>query len=74
MAARKNILEQFGSRVRDLRKQRGWSQEALAAECGLDRTYVSGIERGKRNVSLQNILLLAETLDVTIAELFAGLK
>ena len=74
MVFRKNIQEQFGSRVRDLRQKKGLSQESLAAECGLDRTYISGIERGKRNVSLQNIHILAEALDVSIAKLFVGLK
>ncbi|WP_231908001.1 MULTISPECIES: helix-turn-helix domain-containing protein [Cupriavidus] len=52
-----------------LRKQRGWSQEKLALESGLARSYVSGIERGVRNVALINICALADTLGVPPGEL-----
>ena len=52
MSQKRLILVKFGKRVRELRRTKGVSQEAFAAECGLDRTYISGIERGKRNVSL----------------------
>jgi len=64
-----DILEQFGERVRTLRKARGFSQEAFAARCGLDRTYIGGIERGERNVALRNIAVIAVALDVSISEL-----
>ena len=72
MAPRKDILERFGSRVRELRQQAGLSQEAFAHKCGLDRTYISGIERGKRNVALRNIGTLAKTLGLSIAKLMDG--
>jgi len=62
----------FGEAIRETRKQLGVSQEQLALECGLDRTYISGIERGTRNPSLTNILKIAAALRVTPAELFAG--
>jgi transcriptional regulator with XRE-family HTH domain len=55
-------LKLFGQHLVELRKSRGWSQERLALESGLARSYVSGIERGVRNVALQNICLLADTL------------
>ncbi|HEV2680132.1 MAG TPA: helix-turn-helix transcriptional regulator [Rhodanobacter sp.] len=55
-------LKLFGQHLVELRKSRGWSQEKLALESGLARSYVSGIERGVRNVALQNICLLADTL------------
>jgi len=67
------ILLRFGQQVRELRKTRGLSQESFAAECGLDRTYMGGIERGKRNVALRNIALIAQTLDVSLSELMKGL-
>ncbi|MDR7092800.1 helix-turn-helix domain-containing protein [Hydrogenophaga laconesensis] len=55
--------------VRTLRVAKGWSQEALAHECGLDRTYVSAIERSLWNVALSNIERLAKALDVEPWEL-----
>lgn len=67
-----DILVRFGHRVRDLRKKRGFSQEAFAAECGMDRTYMGGIERGERNVALRNIERIAKTLDMTVAQLMRG--
>lgn len=60
----------FGNRVRELRAARGLSQEAFAHVADLDRTYVSGIERGHRNVSLDNIVRLAEALEVRPRDLF----
>lgn len=61
----------FGDAVRRLRLQRGWSQEELADRAGLHRTYVGGIERGERNVSLVNIGRLASALEVSLATLMA---
>ena len=64
-----DITSRFGRRVRQLRRARGWSQEALADRCGLDRTYISGIERGRRNVSLRDIEVIAQALGVSVSEL-----
>lgn len=63
----------FGQAIRDARRCQGISQERLALMCGLDRTYISGIERGMRNPSLKNILRLADALSTTPAELFAAI-
>jgi transcriptional regulator with XRE-family HTH domain len=63
----------FGQAIRAIRNRRGVSQESLALQCGLDRTYISGIERGTRNPSLTNILKLAAALDVRPAELFTAI-
>jgi len=60
----------FGDRVRELRRERGLSQEGLAHVAGLDRTYVSGVERGRRNISLDNIHKLASALEVDISRFF----
>jgi transcriptional regulator with XRE-family HTH domain len=60
----------FGDRVRESRLSRGWTQEKLAEASGLDRGYVSAIEHGHRNVSLNAIGRLAAGLNVPIAELF----
>jgi transcriptional regulator with XRE-family HTH domain len=54
----------FGKRVATLRKQLGWSQEKLALESGLARSYLGGVERGQRNIALLNICRLADTLSV----------
>ena len=69
----RSILEKFGERVRQLRKERGLSQEAFADLCRLDRTYISGIERGKRNLALCNIESIARAFGISISELFRGL-
>lgn len=58
------VLVDFGARVRRMRLAAGYSQEELAHRAGLDRTYISGIERGRRNVSLVNIVRIAEALSV----------
>lgn len=73
MVKRADILERFGERVRQLRKEQGYSQEGFGAACGLDRTYVGGIERGERNVALRNIEVIAQTLGITLADLLKGL-
>ncbi len=66
-----DIRKQVGINLRRLRREKGWSQEDLAFESGLHRTYVSGIERGVRNPTLLILEKLAETLGVAPAELVA---
>ena len=72
MAKKRNnaINTTFGKRVRELRTAKGLSQEALALACDLDRTYIGGIERGERNVSLINIEKISAGLGVPVRELF----
>nr|WP_024966873.1 helix-turn-helix transcriptional regulator [Pantoea sp. IMH] len=59
----------FGKRVKQLRLQAGLSQEAFALKCGLDRTYISGIERGLRNPTLEVIVILAKGLEIELKHL-----
>lgn len=66
------ILIELGSTIRELRKQRGLSQEDLADLSGLHRTYIGGIERGERNVAFINIIYLAKALDVSLSDLLAS--
>lgn len=68
-----SILKRFGERVRQLRKARGFSQQSFAERCGLDRTYIGGIERGERNVALRNIEVIAKSLGLSVSELTTGL-
>lgn len=66
----KDIGLLFGQRLRELRQKQGLSQEELGFRAGLHRTYVGGIERGERNVTLKNIQRLADALGVDIRALF----
>jgi len=69
--APRSVKSRFGSRLRQIRDERGYSQEELAERAGLHRNYVGGVERGERNVALENIVKLAKALSVKPAELFA---
>lgn len=60
----------FGAEIRRLREKKGYSQESFAEACGLHRTYIGAIERGERNVSIDNIERIAAALGVPIAALF----
>lgn len=64
-----DIRKQVGRNVARLRKEKGWSQEQLAFECALHRTYISGIERGVRNPTVTILEKIAVALDVKEAEL-----
>ena len=68
-----DIRVRFGKAVRKRRHRLGVSQEEFADMCGLDRTYIGGIERGERNVSLINIERIAKALRVSLSELFRGI-
>jgi transcriptional regulator with XRE-family HTH domain len=65
-----SVLVRFGKVVRKRRSELGVSQEEFADRCGMDRTYIGGIERGERNVSLLNINRIARALKLSLFELF----
>lgn len=65
----KKVNQLFGDKVRYLRMLKGLSQEELGEQCGLHRTYIGQIERAEKNITLQNIYKIANTLDVEIKEL-----
>jgi len=68
-----DIRVRFGRTIRKRRKRLGLSQEEFADRCALDRSYMGGIERGERNVSLVNIRKVAAGLEISLSELFRGL-
>lgn len=67
------ILEQIGSRVRELRKAQDLSQEKFALKAEIDRTYLAGIEKGKRNPSIKSLEKIINTLGVTFHQFFEGM-
>jgi transcriptional regulator with XRE-family HTH domain len=68
------LLRALGQRIRELRTERGYSQEGFADKCGVHRTFMGTVERGESNLSFQNIARVATTLDVPLSTLFLGLE
>ncbi len=68
------LLKALGQRIRELRTEQGYLQEAFADKCGVHRTFMGTIERGESNLSFQNIHKVAKTLDVTLSNLFLDLE
>ena len=64
------VAKALGKRIRQLRNKKGWSQELLAAEAGMHRTYLWGVEQGVRNPSIRHLVQIADVLGVTVADLF----
>lgn len=67
------IQKALGDKLRELRHQQGLSQEKLALACELDRTYIGGVERGERNISLINIYKIAAALRLAPGDLLPSL-
>lgn len=67
-------LVMLGQKIRQLRQARGFSQEDFAAEVGIDRSYMGGIERGERNVAALNLIRIAKALGVEVGEIFPSIK
>lgn len=65
----KNIKSKFGEKIKEIRIKKGLSQEEFAAICRLHRTYISDIERGHRNVSIENVEKIATALEIKPSEL-----
>ena len=68
-----DILQRFGDRVRELRKDCGWSQEELAQASALDRSYMGSVERGERNIALRNLEAIALAFEISLSELMTDL-
>jgi transcriptional regulator with XRE-family HTH domain len=70
----KQFLRELGSRIRELRLARKWSQADLGRRCDLHRTFIGSVERGERNLSALNLRRIAKVLRVSMADLFSGLS
>jgi len=70
----KTIIQKFGERIRLLREATGLSQEKFALLIEMDRSYYASVERGERNIALENVGKIAKGLDVSISELFEGVE
>ena len=68
------ITEKIGDRIRELRKKTGLSQEKFAAKIGMDRTYYASVELGKRNISVINLEKIAKGLNISLCDMFRGIK
>ncbi len=68
-----DLLVQLGDRIRKLRKKRGWTQIEMAERVGIDRSFLADVERGKRNLSILNLDLIAKGLKVTLSRLLSRL-
>ena len=64
------IKEQVGNRIKELRKRVGLSQEEFAFKCEMDRTYITSLERGKRNISLENLEKISKAFNMSLCEFF----
>ena len=69
-----NVQEVLGNRIREFRLKKGFSQESFADHCDIHRTYMGGIERGERNLTIQTVLTIARGLEMSMSELLAGIE
>lgn len=67
------VQKAIGSRIRELRTKRGWSQEEFADHCGIHRSHMGEIERGETNLTLSTLLVITQKLDITVSALFRGI-
>lgn len=70
----KDIKKKFGENMKFHRHEQRLSKEELADKCSLHRTYISSVERGERNISLENIVLISRALNITPVELLRGIE
>jgi transcriptional regulator with XRE-family HTH domain len=66
-----DLLIRLGDRIRKLRKKRGWIQAEMAEKVGIDRSFLADVERGKRNISIVNLHLIAKGLGVSLSRLLS---
>jgi transcriptional regulator with XRE-family HTH domain len=69
-----DLLTQLGKRIKRLRQSRGWTQVVMAERIGIDRSFLADVERGKRNISILNLHLIAAGLNISLSKLLTGFK
>jgi len=69
----KDLLVCLGDRIQRLRKKRGWTQVVMAEKIGLDRSFIADVERGKRNISILNLDIIAKGFKLSLARLLSKL-
>ena len=74
MAAKDPMLRQLGEYLRSIREEKGWSQEDLAFECGLHRTYVGAVERGEYNLTLLTLRRITDALGISLADAIGSIS
>ena len=74
MASKDPMLKNLGDYLRSVREKRGWSQEELAFECGLHRTYIGSVERGEYNVTLLTLRTITQSLGITVLDAVKGMS
>lgn len=68
-----DLLIRLGVRIRKLRKQHGWTQVEMAERVGIDRSFLADVERGRRNISILNLELIAKGFKISLSQLFSRL-
>jgi transcriptional regulator with XRE-family HTH domain len=71
--SRENITTRFGKRLKALRKTKGWTQVQMADALGIDRSYISDMERGKKNVCLPTLEIIAIGFEMSMSKVISGL-
>lgn len=66
------LLLRLGHRIRTLRKRHGWTQVEMAERLGLDRSFLADVERGKRNISIRNLYIVAKGFKKSLSQLLSG--
>ncbi len=74
MAAKDPMLRQLGEYLRSVREECGWSQEDLAFECGLHRTYIGAVERGEYNITLLSLRKITDALGISLADAIGSIS
>lgn len=66
-------MKTLGIRIRELRSKRGWSQEAFADQCGINRSHMGQVERGETNMTFATLYFIAQKLETSISSLLHGI-